>query len=197
MSVSVNERQKAYRLRWPERVRQTRKRFYEKNKESYSKRNKTWRENHKELLSERNKQWRKNNPEKVLAYKRKWNASEKNRTACNARYKNDLHARLRKVLSSRLTIAIRRRGDSRVRNYSCLDLVGCDADGLQLYIQSLWKPEMSWSNYGQFGWHLDHIRPCSSFDLSDPRQRQQCFHYTNLQPLWAFDNRSKGNKWAV
>lgn len=195
-ALSDAEKQKRYALRWPERVKQSRKTHYLKNKAYYSRKNKEWRENNKELLSERCKRWRKENPEKVLGYKRKWNISPKNRAACNARYKNNIHAKLRKVLSARLTIAIRRRGDSRVRNYSCLDLVGCSAADLQAHIQSLWRPGMSWGNYGQFGWHIDHIRPCSSFDLSEQEQRNKCFHYTNLQPLWAFDNRSKGNKWV-
>jgi HNH endonuclease. len=54
---------------------------------------------------------------------------------------------------------------------------------------------MSWDNYGRDGWHIDHIRPCASFDLTDPEQQRQCFHYTNLQPLWAADNIRKGAKW--
>ena len=45
------------------------------------------------------------------------------------------------------------------------------------------------------GWHIDHIKPCASFDLTDPKQQQQCFHYSNLQPLWWYDNLSKGDKY--
>ena len=52
---------------------------------------------------------------------------------------------------------------------------------------------MSWENMGE--WHLDHIRPCASFDLTDPDQQRQCFHYSNLQPLWASDNLSKRHSW--
>ncbi|NBT08982.1 MAG: hypothetical protein EBS98_09300, partial [Chitinophagia bacterium] len=50
------------------------------------------------------------------------------------------------------------------------------------------------SNYGKFGWHLDHIQPCASFDLTDPSQQKKCFHYSNIQPLWAKDNWSKGSR---
>jgi len=54
---------------------------------------------------------------------------------------------------------------------------------------------MTWSNYGK-GWHIDHIKPCASFDLSNPEQQKICFHYTNLQPLWAIDNIKKGAKFT-
>jgi hypothetical protein len=48
---------------------------------------------------------------------------------------------------------------------------------------------MAWENQGE--WHIDHIRPCASFNLDNEIERQMCFHYTNLQPLWGFDNMSK------
>jgi hypothetical protein len=49
---------------------------------------------------------------------------------------------------------------------------------------------MSWDNYGQ--WHIDHIRPISSFKQEE---WEQINHYTNLQPLWAEDNLKKSNKY--
>ena len=61
--------------------------------------------------------------------------------------------------------------------------------------ESLFQSGMTWENHGKYGWHIDHIRPCSSFDLTDPEQQKLCCHYTNLQPLWAKDNLSKGYKW--
>jgi hypothetical protein len=53
---------------------------------------------------------------------------------------------------------------------------------------------MTWDNYGE--WHVDHIQPCASFDLSDPKQLAECFNWSNLQPLWAKENISKGAKYA-
>jgi hypothetical protein len=54
------------------------------------------------------------------------------------------------------------------------------------------KPKMSWNNYGK--WHIDHIKPCCSFNLSKSEEQRKCFHYSNLQPLWAKENLSKGKK---
>ena len=53
---------------------------------------------------------------------------------------------------------------------------------------------MTWDNYGINGWHIDHIIPVSKFDLTNNEAIKVCFHYSNLQPLWAKDNLKKGNK---
>jgi hypothetical protein len=76
------------------------------------------------------------------------------------------------------------------KSASTLALLGCAADELKVHLESLFQPGMSWENYGK--WHVDHRRPCASFDLVDPAQQRECFHYTNLQPLWALDNLQKG-----
>lgn len=76
------------------------------------------------------------------------------------------------------------------------DLVGCTMEELRCHLERQFLPGMTWENYGKHGWHIDHIRPCASFDLTDPEQQRQCFHYTNLQPLWAADNIRKGAKVA-
>jgi hypothetical protein len=52
---------------------------------------------------------------------------------------------------------------------------------------------MTRENHGL--WHVDHIRPCALFDLKCPVNNKLCFHYTNLQPLWAEDNIKKGAKY--
>ena len=82
-----------------------------------------------------------------------------------------------------------------LKSNNTLDLIGCSTFELKDYIESKFTDGMSWDNYGRDGWHIDHIRPCASFDLSDTKQQEECFHYTNLQPLWAKDNLSKKNKY--
>lgn len=75
-------------------------------------------------------------------------------------------------------------------------LIGCSMEHLRGHLESLFLPGMTWENYGRHGWHIDHIRPCASFDFLDPEQQRQCFHWTNLQPLWWLDNVRKSDKWT-
>lgn len=68
-------------------------------------------------------------------------------------------------------------------------LIGCTGHELRIYIESLFLIGMSWDNRRL--WHIDHIRPCNTFDLTDPKQQAICFHHTNLRPLWATQNLSR------
>lgn len=79
------------------------------------------------------------------------------------------------------------------KSQATMDLVGVSRDDLMKHLESMFLEGMNWENYGE--WHIDHIRPCSSFDLSDPKQQKICFHYTNLQPMWAEDNLRKAKKY--
>lgn len=72
-------------------------------------------------------------------------------------------------------------------------LVGCTMQELAAYLEAQFLPGMTWDN--RRDWHIDHKRPCASFDLSDPIQQRECFHYSNLQPLWAAENFSKTSRW--
>ena len=49
-----------------------------------------------------------------------------------------------------------------------------------------------WNNYGE--WHLDHVKPCSSYNLTNETEIKECFNWKNYQPLWKKDNMSKSNK---
>ncbi len=76
-----------------------------------------------------------------------------------------------------------------------MELIGCSSKELESYLETQFTEGMTWDNYGYYGWHIDHIKPCASFDLSDPEQQKLCFHYSNLQPLWAKENIKKSNKY--
>jgi hypothetical protein len=73
-----------------------------------------------------------------------------------------------------------------------MELMGCDHQTLKAHLEKQFQSGMTWENYGRHGWHIDHIKPCRSFDLTIPEEQCKCFHYTNLQPLWALDNHRKG-----
>jgi hypothetical protein len=107
--------------------------------------------------------------------------------------------KIRKInLTLRLTENLRRRINTLIRqNYKSqetLILLGCSVEFLKLYLASKFTTGMSWKNYGK--WHIDHIKPCASFDLRKPNEQKKCFHYTNLQPLWAKDNLRKKDKFS-
>lgn len=76
-----------------------------------------------------------------------------------------------------------------------LEYLGCSVEELRLHLEAQFVNGMSWDNYGMFGWHIDHIKPISKFDLSLESEIKKACHYTNLQPLWASDNRIKGDKY--
>lgn len=106
------------------------------------------------------------------------------------KYKNDINYRIREVLRSRLRGALAR--NQKVG--SAIKDLGCSILELRKHLESKWLPGMSWKNWDQYGWHIDHIKPLAKFNLQDLGQLKQAVHYTNLQPLWAFDNLSKGAK---
>jgi hypothetical protein len=74
-----------------------------------------------------------------------------------------------------------------------IEYVGCSAKFLAWHMEVQFRDGMTWKNYGS-RWHVDHILPCASFDLSNHEQQKKCFHWTNLQPLLAAENLAKGAK---
>lgn len=98
------------------------------------------------------------------------------------RIKIDANFKLRCNLSKRIWNALK----GICKSKSTVKLLGCDIEFLRCYLESKFIDGMSWENYGK--WHVDHVIPCVSFDLSKPEEQQKCFHFTNLQPLWAIDN---------
>lgn len=99
--------------------------------------------------------------------------------------------RLRKTVMNRIWSAMK---GQRVNGVGSFSMVGCSVEFLRRYIEAKFEAGMTWDNYGE--WHVDHIRPCASFDLSDKDQVIECFNWRNLRPMWAAENMSKGSKYA-
>jgi hypothetical protein len=105
-------------------------------------------------------------------------------------------------INLRLSMSIRNRINTvlkkNIKSDSTFILIGCSIDELKVHIERQFKPGMSWNNYGRGWnkkgmqeWHIDHIIPCSKFDLTNEIEQRKCFHFTNLQPLWASENLNK------
>jgi transposase len=140
---------------------------------------------------------RKNDPIRAAAYKvirtntyLKRQLNGKNKLAKREYYRNNDQARIAKNLRSRLRLAIKEQGGK--KSASTMELVGTDWLTLFVWIQSKFQFGMTWNNHGL--WHIDHVIPCAAFDLTQPEQQKECFHYKNLQPLWKIENIKKGAK---
>lgn len=72
------------------------------------------------------------------------------------------------------------------------DIIGCDYETLKHHIESQFERGMGWHNRDR--WHIDHIIPCASFDLTNPSQVRACHHFTNLRPMWSRLNIRKGSR---
>ena len=162
---------------------------------------KEWREKNKESLKEHQREYRNRDKEKWVEYNKEYNKvyREENRESINEnrrkyqsnRRKTDPWFRLRGGLSSRLNQAIKKQGAT--KDSTTMDLTGCNKDVLISHLESQFTDGMTWDNYGK--WHVDHIKPCILFDLLLDTEQKACFHYSNLQPLWAADNLSKSDKY--
>jgi len=104
--------------------------------------------------------------------------------------KIDPNFKLKVTLRSRLNTAIKRK----YKSGSAVRDLGCTIEELKVYLESKFIEGMNWNNHSKTGWHIDHILPLSKFDLTNREELVKAVHYTNLQPLWAFDNLSKGAK---
>ena len=205
--VKKQETQKIYREKNKEKIRQQQKDWYDKNKV----RVKILQINHyhsnKDKISAKKKEYYNSNKHKVKVYRDKNILKERerakkyynnnknkkllyNKIYCKNRYKKDVAFKLRKNLRSRLRTMI----DKNQKTGNAIRDLGCSIPELKIYLESKFQQGMSWDNHGVHGWHIDHIKPLASFDLTDRNQLLQACHYTNLQPLWAKDNIIKSDK---
>lgn len=134
------------------------------------------------------------NPSITRERQRKWRAENRE----HVRRKNAEYIKQRRKSDPKfaLTLAIRKRTHNFMRQKraqgSVTKALGCSWQELCQYIESKFQPGMTWSNRKE--WHIDHIKPLSSFDLTNQDEFNKAVHYTNLQPLWAVDNLRKSNR---
>jgi len=166
------EYQKQYNNQNRDRINKNRRRdnqkYYQKNKDKILEQQKQY-----------HKQYWQSNKEKLLIYTKEYNKIRKFL---------DINYKLACNLRSRLSIAVKH--NQKVG--SAVADLGCSIEFFKSYIEQKFQTGMSWENYGE--WHLDHIIPLASFDLTNTEQFLNACYYTNYQPLWAEDNLKKYNK---
>jgi len=167
-----------------ERIKISKHKWYLKNRKKEIKRVIEYNREHKEELKEYKKQYQKQyiklHKIELLEYHKKYG---KNRRKIDINFKIacNLRRRINHILKDNF------------KSESTLKLLGCSIEKFKRHLVKKFTKDMSFSNYGK--WHIDHIKPCASFDLSKPSEQCKCFNYKNLQPLWAQDNLSKGDKY--
>lgn len=132
--------------------------------------------------------WNKKNPDKVKLKKEQF--SKKNPDYFIKKYHNDLLYKLRVNLRNRINTYLKLNNINKSKK--TFDVIGCSPEELKVHIEKQFTDGMNWGNKGLYGWHIDHIIPLSSSNTEE--EFYKLCHYTNLQPLWWFDNLSKGSK---
>jgi len=140
------------------------------------------------------REYRKNNIKHIRERARVYNfATRSDRIAKRRdRFERDPSAKLAHALRRRLRHAIH--NDQKVG--SAVRDLNCSIEELKAYLEQQFEEGMSWDNWAYDGWHIDHIKPLHTFDLTDRAQFLEACHYTNLRPLWAKDNLARNRKYA-
>lgn len=180
----IKERRKKYYSENRELIRERQKiaykKHYEANKEKIRAAHEDYNELNRDKIKKQRQEYYQRNKSKILDY---------NQSYRNEKLKSDTQFRLAYILRSRLRTAL----NKKYKAGSAVKDLGCSIEELKAYLESKFQEGMTWENHSQTGWHIDHIKPLSRFDLSDREQFLEACHYSNLQPLWAGDNLSKSD----
>ena len=185
------DKRKVYRLNNSTKIKEYNSKYSEENKDKINK----YRVDNADQIKNTTKLYAVKNADKIKKYKKEW--YERNRckveTYSKKRYskmKDDVDFKLSKVIRQMLRRVLLITGDE--KNDSSVNMLGYDRQHLVNHLESLFVDGMTWDNYGE--WHIDHIVPVSKMIEMGVREPHLINAIENLQPLWAYDNLSKGSK---
>ncbi len=138
--------------------------------------------------------WKRANPEKVRSIARDGYRRNDGAERARERRKSDPQFAIMGRLRCRIYLALRAVNLGLRKTDTTIRLLGCSYAELRARMEQLFTSGMTWEKVVSGEIHLDHKRPCASFDLTDPEQQRTCFSFRNLQPLWAADNLRKSSK---
>ena len=175
-----------------------RKDFYINNKAKIAIYTKEHRLRNAEVIKEKKRLYNINNAKNKAEYDRVYRLNNqaiiklRKHNYKKDRLLNDIEFKILHRMRTRIYNALKSKFN--IKSKRTLELIGCDKSTLKHHIEKQFKNGMNWNNYGLHGWHVDHIIPCASFDLTTSQEQEKCFHYTNLQPLWWYENLEKSDK---
>jgi len=197
------ENQRLWRERNREHLRQTYKDFFSENKERRLAQAKTYRSRltpeQKKEIAIKSAAYREANKARVKELNARWVADNKDylkqkakeynprRKVLNCIRRQNPVERIKDACRTRTLFILRKAGIPKFNH--TFDLIGCTPDFFKSFLEHQFSEGMSWKNFGE--WEIDHRIPLTSFDLSDERQKFSAFNYSNCQPLWKPENRSK------
>jgi hypothetical protein len=176
--------------------RESTKKSYQKDVEASRARDRERNKGRKEYKAVNNQKWVKENQEKHRENARRWYRENKNRVMArkkvryHEKYHSDISFRLDRIIRRSLSRVVQMSGHD--KKGKTLDVVGYSCEDLHRHIGSMFKEVMSWDNYGK--WHIDHITPIKHFMDSGITDPAIVNALENLQPLWAYENLSKGDR---
>lgn len=160
-----------------ERQRERCRRYKRNNRDKISDYNKKYKSEFKEQISEYNRVYNINNRETI---QKRQNVQHRERRKTDMNYKMSvvLRSRLRKFYTG--------------KSSGITNLLDCDLPYFLKWMEYNFTSDMSWNNHGTL-WHVDHVLPCSLYDLTTPNDQSECFHWSNMRPLHASKNNIKNN----
>ena len=175
--------------------KQCKKAYYKDNREATIIRSHKYYEDNKENILVKQRAYNLTRVDESREYAQKY--YENKSDDIKVRIRNYNRERARRDINFRLLVRYRTRVYKAVKgtdkSKTTKELIGCTIDELKSHLEQKFKDGMTFENYGE--WHVDHIRPCASFDFSNESEQLECFNYTNLQPLWAEENMKKHDKY--
>ena len=192
-----------YRIKCKKEISEYNKQYNFEHKEERKERDKinskAYYIKNKKEMNEKSRQYEINNKEKMKAARKLYAIEHKKELNEHIRKRKteDVEYKLKCSLRTRLSMVIK----GKTKSGSAVDDLGCSIPELRKHLEAQFRHDtktgemMTWDNYGKKGWHIDHIKPLAKFNLEDREQLLKACHYTNLQPLWWWENLEKNDKY--
>jgi hypothetical protein len=153
---------------------------------------KEYKQKNKKAISDYNKNYKSEHKDEITKYNHDYNIS--NRKSIQTRHTKYLREKRKSDPNYKISVTCRNRIKKLVKGeHKTSTLIGCNTDLIIEWLTSNFTSKMTLENHGEY-WHIDHVIPCNSFDLTKEEDLKKCFHWTNLQPLEAKKNLSKKDK---